>query len=108
MKDYIIDKYRHMLHGADYNPDQWQDYPEILSEDMRLMKIANCNEMTLGIFSWSTLEPEEGVFNFSFLDKAMDEIRSKFGSATVVRASNYNSNLDVGKKYKAQMENNKK
>lgn len=28
------------------------------------MKIANCNEMTLGIFSWSTLEPEEGVFNF--------------------------------------------
>lgn len=42
------------------------------------------------------------------LDKAMDEIRSKFGSATVVRASNYNSNLDVGKKYKAQMENEKK
>lgn len=39
------------------------------------------------------------------LDKAMDAIRSKFCSSTVVRASNYNSNLDVGKKYKAQMEN---
>lgn len=39
------------------------------------------------------------------LDKAMDAIRNKFGSATVVRASNYQSDLDVGKKYKAQMEN---
>ncbi|MBR2042441.1 MAG: DNA polymerase IV [Oscillospiraceae bacterium] len=39
------------------------------------------------------------------LDKAMDAIRSKFGSATVVRASNYHSEIDVGKKYKAQMEN---
>ena len=42
------------------------------------------------------------------LDKAMDAIRSRFGSETVVRASNYNSELNVGKKYKAQMENNKK
>ena len=42
------------------------------------------------------------------LDKAMDAIRSRFGSEKVVRASNYNSELNVGKKYKAQMENNKK
>ena len=42
------------------------------------------------------------------IDKAMDEIRSRFGSATVVRASNYQSDIEVGKKYKAQMENNKK
>ena len=42
------------------------------------------------------------------IDKAMDAIRSRFGSETVVRASNYNSELNVGKKYKAQMENQKK
>ena len=42
------------------------------------------------------------------IDKAMDAIRSRFGSETVVRASNYNSELNVGKKYKAQIENNKK
>lgn len=42
------------------------------------------------------------------LDKAMDAIRGRFGSETVVRASNYNSELSVGKKYKAQIENNKK
>jgi len=39
------------------------------------------------------------------LDKAMDAIREKFGSSTVVRASNYQSDLEVGKKYKAQIEN---
>ena len=42
------------------------------------------------------------------LDKAMDEIRKKFGSSTVVRAANYQSEIEVGKKYKAQIENNKK
>lgn len=42
------------------------------------------------------------------IDKAMDSIRSRFGSETVVRASNYQSEINVGKKYKAQMENEKK
>ena len=26
------------LHGGDYNPDQWIDRPDILQEDIRLMK----------------------------------------------------------------------
>lgn len=42
------------------------------------------------------------------LDRATDAIRSRFGSETLVRASNYQSGLEVGKKYKAQMENQKK
>lgn len=74
MKKYINEKFPHITHGGDYNPDQWQDCPEILSEDMRLMKLANCNEMTLGIFAWTALEPEEGKYDFSFMDKAMDDI----------------------------------
>lgn len=79
MKDYLIPNFHHMLHGGDYNPDQWQDRPEILNEDIRLMQLAECNEMTLGMFSWSTLEPREGVFDFSFLDKAMDDIYNAGG-----------------------------
>lgn len=62
------------LFGGDYNPDQWKDYPEILKEDMRLMKLAGCNLMSVGIFSWATLEPEEGVYDFSFLDSVMDRL----------------------------------
>ena len=56
MKDIIFKNFPHMLHGGDYNPDQWKDYPEVLAEDMRLMKLANCNEMTVGIFAWSEIE----------------------------------------------------
>lgn len=68
----IIPKFPHMLHGADYNPDQWQDCPEVLEEDMRLMKEAGCNIMSIGIFSWAMLEPEDGVYDFSYLDKTMN------------------------------------
>ena len=63
-KLYINGDYPHFLHGGDYNPEQWADYKGIWDEDMRLMKLANCNEMTLGVFSWAVLEPEEGKFDF--------------------------------------------
>lgn len=63
-----------MLHGADYNPDQWLAYPEVLEEDIRLMKLAKCNVMSVGIFSWSSLEPEEGRFEFGWLDALLDRM----------------------------------
>lgn len=76
MKKYqpINPKLPHFIHGADYNPDQWLDYPEILKEDLRLMKLANCNAMSVGIFAWAALEPEEGRFDFSWLDRVMDQL----------------------------------
>ncbi len=86
-KKYIFPKYKKMIHGADYNPDQWQLYPDILKEDMRLFKLANCNEMTLGVFSWATLEPEEGKFDFSFLDKALDDIYAAGGRVILATPS---------------------
>ncbi len=78
-KVYINDSFPHFLHGGDYNPDQWQDYPEILEEDMRLMKLAHCNVMSVGIFAWATLEPKEGIFDFSYLDKAIGDIYANGG-----------------------------
>jgi len=74
MKHYTPMNFRcpHMLHGGDYNPDQWRDTPAIWSEDMRLMKLAHCNAMSVGIFAWSALEPHEGEFDFDWLDRIMD------------------------------------
>ena len=63
-----------IVHGGDYNPDQWLDTPEIIDEDMRLMKLAHINSATVGIFSWAMLEPEEGVYNFEWLDEIMDKL----------------------------------
>ena len=63
----------HLVYGGDYNPDQWIATPEIWDEDMRLMKLAHINSASIGIFSWATLEPEEGVYNFGWLDEIMDK-----------------------------------
>ena len=64
----------YIVHGGDYNPDQWIATPEIWDEDMRLMKKAGINSATVGIFSWSLIEPEEGVYDFSFLDRILDKM----------------------------------
>lgn len=63
-----------IMHGGDYNPDQWRHIPGILDEDMRLMQLARCNLMSVGIFSWSALEPQEGQYDFGWLDEVLDRI----------------------------------
>lgn len=60
----------HILYGGDYNPDQWPE--EVWFEDVRLMKEAGVNLVSLGIFSWAKLEPQPGVFDFGWLDRLMD------------------------------------
>ncbi|MBP7402942.1 MAG: beta-galactosidase [Clostridia bacterium] len=65
-----------MLHGGDYNPDQWLDRPDILAEDIRMMKLAGINEATVGIFSWSRLEPVEGRFEFEWLDDTLNRLHA--------------------------------
>ena len=62
------------LHGGDYNPDQWLEMPEIIDQDMRLMPLANVNVVSLGIFSWSMLEPEEGVYALDWMERIMDRL----------------------------------
>ncbi len=63
-----------IYHGADYNPEQWLEYPEILEKDIELMKQAHCNIMSVGIFSWAKLEPCEGQYDFSWLDEILDKL----------------------------------
>lgn len=74
MKNYgaISKKVNSILHGGDYNPDQWIDMPEIIEADVKLMKLAHVNSVSLGIFSWTSYEKEEGVYDFSWLDEMMD------------------------------------
>jgi beta-galactosidase len=38
------------------------------------MKLAGCNTMTVGIFSWVMIEPVEGQFEFGWLDTVMDRL----------------------------------
>ncbi len=70
----ITPKYPHMLHGGDYNPDQWIAYPDILEKDIELMKKAHINNVSLGIFSWAHLEPRENEFDFKWMDEVIDKL----------------------------------
>jgi len=83
----INEKCPHFLHGGDYNPDQWMNVPGIWEEDMRLMKLANCNAMSVGIFAWAVLEPEEGRFEFGWLDRIMDMIAENGGYVVLATPS---------------------
>ncbi|MGY0458768.1 beta-galactosidase [Kitasatospora sp. cg17-2] len=55
--------------GGDYNPDQWDR--DVWREDVRLMQRAGVNLVSLGIFSWSWIEPEQDRFDFSGLDEVI-------------------------------------
>lgn len=58
-----------MRYGADYNPEQWSR--DVWQEDMRLMREAGVNIVSLGIFSWALLEPRPGEYDFSWLDEVI-------------------------------------
>lgn len=62
-----------MLYGGDYNPEQWPR--EVWEEDMRLMKQAHIQIVTLNVFSWAALQPDEDTYNFTKLDEIMKMVR---------------------------------
>ena len=64
----------HILYGGDYNPEQWLDTPEILERDIELFKIANINTVSIGMFSWSTLEPREGEFHLDYMEEIINRL----------------------------------
>ena len=66
-----------LLHGGDYNPDQWLDRPDILEKDVEMLAESGCNVVSLGIFAWSTLEPEEGVFRLDWMEEVIDRLYAK-------------------------------
>ena len=75
------------LYGGDYYPEQWKEAKDILQEDLSLMKKAHCNTVTLGVFAWSELEPEEGEYDFSFLDEMIDQIGKNGGNVILATPS---------------------
>jgi beta-galactosidase len=59
-----------IAYGGDYNPEQWD--PSVWQEDVRLMREAGVNLVSLAIFSWAKLQPNEKTYEFGWLDQVMD------------------------------------
>ena len=62
--------------GVDYYPEHWPE--ERWAVDARLMAEADMNIVRLAEFAWSKMEPKDGVFDFDWLDRAID-ILAKHG-----------------------------
>jgi beta-galactosidase len=58
------------VYGADYNPEQWDE--SIWLEDVRLMREAGVTLVTVGVFSWSMLQPGPEEWDFGWLDRVLD------------------------------------
>jgi beta-galactosidase len=57
-------------YGGDYNPEQWPE--STWAEDIRLMAEAGVNLVTVGVFSWSRLQPAPGELTAGWLDRVLD------------------------------------
>ncbi|MGS2647109.1 beta-galactosidase [Streptosporangium sp. G12] len=61
---------RRLAFGADYNPEQWSR--EVWRDDVRAMRQAGVNIVSLAIFSWARLQPRVDRWTFDWLDEVMD------------------------------------
>lgn len=87
-----------LIHGCDYNPEQWEDIPDIWEEDYRLMRQAGINGVALGIFAWSRLEPVEGQYDFDWMAKILDRLHETGVSVWLATPSGAKPNW-LGLKY---------
>ncbi|MFC4589408.1 beta-galactosidase [Sphaerisporangium corydalis] len=58
-----------LCYGGDYNPEQWPE--EVWHEDVALMREAGVTLVTVGVFSWASLEPAPGRLTFDRLDRVL-------------------------------------
>ncbi|MFL4909012.1 beta-galactosidase [Streptomyces sp. MMS24-I2-30] len=56
--------------GGDYNPEQWDE--SVWPQDVRLMREAGVNLVTVGVFAWAALQPGPGRWTFGWLDRVLD------------------------------------
>ncbi len=61
-----------IYYGGDYNPEQWPE--DVWDDDVRLMRRAGVNLATVGVFAWARIQPDEGVFDFDWLDRVLDKL----------------------------------
>ena len=68
------DKLNKIAYGGDYNPEQWPK--EVWLEDMEMLKEAGIDIVTLNVFSWAALQPDETTYDFSRLDEIMEFVKA--------------------------------
>ena len=100
---------RSLENPTDISKEVYETSKELFDElwdgatPLRLLGIAMTN-ITREDTAQFSLFPDEKKEKARKIDKAKDALNAKFGTATIVRGSSMQSKIDVGKKYKAQIE----
>ena len=75
-----------LLYGVAYY-DEYMPY-ERLEKDIFMMKKAGINVVRIAESTWSTCEPQEGVFDFSHVEKVLDAMEEA-GISVIVGTPTY-------------------
>jgi len=89
-------KMNEILYGVSYYYE-YMPY-ERLEKDVQMMKDCGINVVRIGESTWSTDEPQEGIFDFSKLDKVLDAMY-KDGIKVIVGTPTYAVPQWMAKKY---------
>lgn len=59
--------------GGDWNPEQWDE--TVMERDFELFDEASIDTVTVGVFAWSVLQPSEGEWDFTAMDRILRRTR---------------------------------
>jgi len=65
----ITAKVSQLIYGGDFNAEPWPE--SVWVEDVALMRRASVNLVTVGAFSWSSLQPNPDTYTFDWLDRVI-------------------------------------
>lgn len=85
-----------LLFGAAYY-DEYMPYDR-LEKDIKMMKDAHINVVRIAESTWSTVEPQEGVYDFSHIDRVLDAMH-KAGIHVIIGTPTYAVPTWLVKKY---------
>ena len=77
---------KQLLYGAAYY-DEYMPY-ERLDKDIQMMKEAGINVVRIAESTWSTVEPQDGVFDFTHIDRVLNAMH-KAGIHVIVGTPTY-------------------
>lgn len=85
-----------LLYGVAYY-DEYMPYDR-LDKDVQMMKEANINVVRIAESTWSTMEPQEGIFDFSHIDRVLNAMH-KAGISVIIGTPTYAVPTWLVKKY---------
>ena len=65
-------QWKEMTMGTCYYPEHWSR--ELWQDDLQRMKAVGITVIRVAEFAWNKVEPEEGVYDFTWLDEIMDKM----------------------------------